>query len=180
MRTVEASKIKEKGTKGPGLAEHNLGEIVSNIRTQVQSFIDTQTEIKTEQREGKKWSALSLIRTRSYLSSMAIMAAIVAFFIVGSRLGIDRPALATISILVGLLTKAFAGVIGLIAFIPVVGPTIVTIITMPFFLTVNAIAYLVTFLAIRKGYTQNVIDSRILVVTLLTGIVIGFLIGRLI
>ena len=42
---------------------------------------------------------------------------------------------------------------------------------------VNAIAYLVTPVVVRRGYARDVIDSRVLVITLLFGIVIGFLLG---
>jgi hypothetical protein len=76
------------------------------------------------------------------------------------------------------LTKAFAGILAIIALMPIIGPAIVNVITMPFFLTVNAIAYLVTLVAVRRGYARDVVDSRVLVVTLLFGIVIGFLLGR--
>ena len=112
------------------------------------------------------------------LRGILIFVGIVIFFLIGSRLGIDRSALAVISVVVGLITKAFVGILAVVALIPVVGPAVVNVITMPFFLTVNAIAYLATLLAVRKGYARDVIDSRVLVITLLLGIVIGFLLGR--
>ena len=110
--------------------------------------------------------------------NIIIFTGIVLFFLIGSWLGIDKSALAVISVGLGVLTKAFAGILALVALVPVLGPAIVNIITMPFFLTVNAIAYLLTLVAVRNGYIKNLIDSRVLVITLLFGIVIGFLLGR--
>jgi hypothetical protein len=61
----------------------------------------------------------------------------------------------------------------------VVGPLIISIIALPFFLLVNGIAYLVTLVAIRKSHVRSAVESCNEVTALRVGIVIGYLLGRL-
>lgn len=44
----------------------------------------------------------------------------------------------------------------------------------------NALGYLVSFLAIRRGYSKDVLTYRGLTVALLVGVVIGYVLGKLI
>jgi hypothetical protein len=43
----------------------------------------------------------------------------------------------------------------------------------------NGLGYLVSYIAIRRGYTQDVITYRALTLALMLGIIIGFLLGNL-
>ena len=87
--------------------------------------------------------------------------------------------IAVVILVVGWLSQVFTAVLGVIALIPIVGPLIVSIVTLPFFLLVNGIAYVVTLVAVRKGHVRSAVESRILVTALLVGIVIGYVLGRL-
>lgn len=110
---------------------------------------------------------------------LLIWVSIVVFVCAGISLGWDEKVIATIVLIFGVMTNAFSGLVELIALIPTIGPMIVHVVTLPFFLLVNGVAYLVTFIALRKGYTKDVVSSRLLTVALLIGIVIGFILGKL-
>ena len=83
-------------------------------------------------------------------------------------------------IVVGLVTNAFAWLLGLIALVPVVGPLVVTALTTGFVLLLNAIGSIVSFVAVRRGYGKDVMTARGLTVAVLIGAIIGFVIGRLV
>jgi hypothetical protein len=100
--------------------------------------------------------------------------------VVASRIfKFDKSATALLILVFGYATHAFAGLIAIIGTIPVVGTYLVTILTLPFFLLVNGLAYLVTLIALRKGDAKAVMNSRILVSALLVGIIIGYFLGKL-
>ncbi len=79
-----------------------------------------------------------------------------------------------------LITSAFVGLLNVIGLIPLIGPIAAKILALPFFWLLNALGYFVSIVAIKKGYSKDVINYRILTVVLLVGIVIGFILGRLI
>ena len=95
-------------------------------------------------------------------------------------MGIDEKAVVFFTLLLGLFTQVFSGLGALIALIPWIGPFIIKVFTIPFFWTLNALGYFVSVLAIKKGYTKEVASSRVLTVALLTGIVIGYVLGHII
>lgn len=101
------------------------------------------------------------------------------FAVVARYLGVEGRIIAAVVLVVGWLSQVFAFLLALVALIPVVGPLVVSIITLPFFLLVNGITYLITLLVVRKGYVRSAVESRILVTVLLVGIVIGYVLGRL-
>lgn len=80
---------------------------------------------------------------------------------------------------VGLLSNAFAWLMGIIALVPVVGPIIVKVLSVGFIWLLNAVGYLVSFIAIRRGYSRDVLTYRGLTVAVIVGIVIGYAMGKL-
>jgi hypothetical protein len=50
---------------------------------------------------------------------------------------------------------------------------------MPFFWIVNGLGYFVSVIAIKKGYTKEMVRSRVLTLALLVGILIGYILGHL-
>jgi len=82
---------------------------------------------------------------------------------------------------VGVLLVFGSGVVawllGMIALVPFIGPLIVKVLTMSFIWLLNAIGYLVSYIAIKRGYSKDVITYRSLTITLLSGIVIGYILG---
>jgi len=100
--------------------------------------------------------------------------------IIALKMGIDEKAVVFFTLLLGLFTQVFSGLGALIALIPWIGPFIIKVFTIPFFWILNALGYFVSVLAIKKGYTKEVASSRVLTIALLTGIVIGYVLGHII
>jgi hypothetical protein len=83
-------------------------------------------------------------------------------------------------IVVGLLTNAFAWLVGIVGLLPIIGPLIVKVLSIGFIWLLNAVGYLVALVAIKRGYSKDVLSYRGVTIALIIGIVIGFIIGRLI
>lgn len=82
-------------------------------------------------------------------------------------------------ILAGLYTGLVTWLLGLISLVPVIGPIIVKILTMSFIWVLNAVGYFVSYVAIKRGYSKDVLTYRGLTVALIVGMVVGYVIGRL-
>jgi len=93
--------------------------------------------------------------------------------------GFDKKVTAVVIIGVGLLTQLFTEMLALIALVPLVGPIFVKIISIPIIILINGIGYIVTFFAFRKGYKMEVAKSKMITTTLLIGILIGYVVGKL-
>jgi len=96
----------------------------------------------------------------------------------GLHFNVDRSVIAGSVVVVGILSNAFAWLVGMIALVPIIGPLIVKILSIGFIWLLNAVGYLVAFVAIRRGYSKDVLTYRGLTIALIVGIVIGFIIGK--
>ncbi len=105
---------------------------------------------------------------------------IVTFVVIAIHLNINKSVIGGVVVIFGIISQAFVGLLNLIGLIPLIGPFAAKILALPFFWLLNAMGYFVSILAIKKGYTSEVVNYRILTVVFLTGIVIGFIIGKLI
>jgi hypothetical protein len=83
-------------------------------------------------------------------------------------------------VVVGLLTNAFAWLLGIIALVPLIGPLIAKVLSIGFVWLLNAVGYLVSYIAIKRGYSKDVLTYRGLTVAVIIGVVIGFVLGKLI
>jgi hypothetical protein len=92
---------------------------------------------------------------------------------------VDKAVVAGSVIVVGLLTNAFAWLVGIIALVPFIGPLIVKVLSIGFIWLLNAVGYLVALVAIKRGYSKDVLTYRGVTIALIVGIVIGFILGRL-
>ena len=102
------------------------------------------------------------------------------FVAVGLSLGLDKKAITFLAIVFGLISQAFIGLINIIALVPIVGPLIAKVLALPFYWILNALGYFVSVIAIKRGYSKEVVNYRILTVVFLVGIVVGFIVGKLI
>ncbi len=98
--------------------------------------------------------------------------------------GVDKILSTAIVALLGIFMEVarqvFSQVIFIIQSIPYIGPIVAKVIVWPFFITINAVAYLVTLTIIRiKGYKQ-VANARVLTAVFLIGILLGFILGRVV
>ncbi|MDT3708454.1 MAG: hypothetical protein ROZ09_16670 [Thiobacillus sp.] len=98
----------------------------------------------------------------------------------GLHFNVDHSALAAGVLLIGLVSHAFTWLLGIIALVPVIGPIVVKVLSIGFVWLLNAVGYLVAYVAIRRGYSKDVLTYRGLTIALIVGIVIGFVLGRLI
>jgi len=105
---------------------------------------------------------------------------IFAIFYIGIESRLDSRLLAAGIILFGLLTSAFSWLLGLISIVPLIGSPVVKVLGLPIVWLLNALGYVVSFVAIRRGYSQDVMTYRGLTVALIIGIIIGYVLGRLI
>jgi len=111
--------------------------------------------------------------------AICVLLILVLFVLIAQRIGLDKKVIVVTVLFFGYVTQLFAILVALIAAIPIIGPPIASIISLPFFFIVNAIAYIVTFFSLRKGHAKDVLSSRVLVTTLLVGIIIGHALGKL-
>lgn len=93
---------------------------------------------------------------------------------------VDKSVIAGGVVAVGLVSNAFAWLLGIIALVPVIGPLIVKALSIGFIWLLNAVGYLVSFIAIKRGYSKDVLTYRGLTVAVIIGIIIGFIIGKLV
>jgi len=93
---------------------------------------------------------------------------------------LDVRAITIITLLLGFITNVFVGLTTLVGLVPIIGPLIVKVFTIPFFWLLNGIGYFTSAYAIKKGYGRDIMSHRLITITLLTGIVLGYILGHLI
>jgi len=116
----------------------------------------------------------------TYRRTLIGLAVVVAFVAIGLIMGWDGTMVAAIATLVGILTQAFAGLLGLLALIPWLGPLLVKALSIPLVWLVNGAGYFLSAVLAGRGHGRSVVQSRVLTVVLIIGIVIGFILGKLI
>ena len=116
----------------------------------------------------------------SFRKIFIIWIVLVIFVVTGLAFGLDKKVVTFIAIVFGLASQAFIGLINLIALIPLIGPLIAKVIALPIYWILNALGYFVSLVAIKKGYSKDVINYRVLTIVFLIGVTVGFIIGQLI
>lgn len=123
-------------------------------------------------------------RVKDFLDSnrkpILFIVATVVFVILGLHLHLDKKLMAGLVVLVGILSNAFAGIVALLGLVPFLGPLLIKVLSIPFFWLLNALGYFVSIFFVRKGYGTQVVNSRVLTIVLLVGVVIGYILGKLI
>lgn len=117
----------------------------------------------------KHWRTMTLI--------VVLIASIVG---VGIYYQLDELAVAGFALVVAVATGAFAWIVGVIGLVPIIGPLVIKILSIPLVWLINGIGYLISFVAIKRGYSKDVLTYRGLTITLIVGIVIGFVLSHLI
>ncbi len=106
--------------------------------------------------------------------------AIAALIWLGFNYNVDKRAVAGGVVLVGLVSNAFAWLLALLGAIPLIGPLLVKILAIPVIWLINAVGYLISYIAIRRGYSKDVLTYRGLTFALIIGIIIGYILGKLV
>ena len=116
----------------------------------------------------------------SYRKKIVIWMIAGCLIFAASYYGIDKKLIVFTAFIIGVFTEIFAGIGILIAAIPVIGPMIIKIVSIPIFWILNALGTLVSGIAIKKGYATELAKGRIMTLALLIGMIIGYIIGNLI
>ncbi len=123
-------------------------------------------------------------KIRQFISNYRVAILAWLFIIVlveaGIYYGLDKMMVASAVLLIGVLGQAFAALIAWIGLVPVVGPVVAHVLSLPFIWLINSVGYLVSIIAIRRGYSKDVLNYRIVTIALLFGITFGFVLGKLI
>lgn len=114
----------------------------------------------------------------TYRTALAAWLLIVVLIQVGLMSGIDNSILALLALMVGFAGEAFTALLTWIGLIPVIGPIAAKALSLPFLWLLNGVGYLATIVAIKRGYPKEVLNYRVLTITLLVGITIGYIIGK--
>ena len=111
-----------------------------------------------------------------------ILVWILVIVMIGGALyfGIDKKIVLFITIVMGVFTQLFAGLGVLVGMIPWVRPLIIKVVSIPIFWVLNAMGYVVSGVAIKKGYATELAKSRIVTLSLLIGVILGYILGHLI
>ncbi|ACF13760.1 hypothetical protein Ctha_1297 [Chloroherpeton thalassium ATCC 35110] len=112
---------------------------------------------------------------------MMLLAWVVILIIieVGIYFNLDKFIIGNVVFLFGLLSYAFTGLLSLFGYVPFVGPLIVKALGFPFVWLLNGVGYLVSLVAIRRGYSKDVLTYRGFTIALIIGITIGYAIGKI-
>ncbi|MCH8287715.1 MAG: hypothetical protein IID12_01235 [Candidatus Marinimicrobia bacterium] len=116
----------------------------------------------------------------AFRKTIIVWTLLIIFVIAGVYFGVPKKIIGGGIIAVGWVTGAFAGLMIMIGLVPLVGPIIVSVLSLPVIWLLNGLGYFVSIIAIKKGYSKEVVNSRILTAVLIVGIVIGYVISKLI
>ena len=101
-------------------------------------------------------------------------------FSYGKQYGINERIIILATLVLGVFTQIFTGITTLIAMIPIFGPFILKVVSIPIFYFLNALGWVVSAIAIKKGYVNELSRSRTVTFALLVGIIIGYILGNII
>ena len=93
--------------------------------------------------------------------------------------GWHAKAVTTGVVLLAAASHVFAWILGIITLVPIIGPLLVKVLSLSIIWLLNAVGYLVSYVAIKRGYSKDVITYRAVTIALITGIVIGFILASL-
>jgi hypothetical protein len=112
----------------------------------------------------------------------ALVAWVVILWVVamGIHYSWDRSLITAAVILVGTVGQAFAALGVWVGLVPVVGPLIVHFLALPIIWLLNGLGYIVSVIAIKRGYTKDIVATRAMTVMLLIGLTVGYILGKII
>ena len=98
----------------------------------------------------------------------------------GIYLHIDKGIITVIVMVFGIVGNAYAGLAALISIIPIIGPLIVKVLSLPLFWLLNSTGYFVSAVAIKRGHKKEILNYRVITIIFLIGFAVGFIIAKLI
>lgn len=136
------------------------------------------------EQEDSEWSELPRKHSKkpfwqNYKFLFLAWAIIIGIIEAGLYFNLDKFVIGNIVFLFGLLSYAFTGLISVLGLIPFAGPFIIKVLGIPFVWILNGIGYLVSLVAIRRGYSKDVLTYRGYTIAVIIGITIGYIIGKI-
>lgn len=160
--TLLASEAVDGGLKGKCEAVENVWLLTKSLKNSV-----FDEKVISAPRRGK-WK---------------VMLPVLALLTLGAWLAyqydIDTTMVASGAVLLGFYTGLITWLLGVITLVPIIGPILVKILTMSFIWLLNAVGYIVAYVAIKRGYSKDVLTYRGLTIALIVGLIIGYVLGSL-
>ena len=116
---------------------------------------------------------------KQYKFHLVLWLFIAGAIVLSLQYGIDQKIVVLSTVILGVFTQVFAGLGALIAMVPIIGPFLVKIVTIPFFWLMNGVGYFSSAYAIKKGKQRELLKHRLINIVLLIGIIIGYILGHL-
>jgi uncharacterized membrane protein len=113
---------------------------------------------------------------KKHIMAVALMLSVLTL---GFLLRLDKTIVTAFAALVGLATSAFSSLTALIVLIPWAGPLIVKALSLPIIWLMNGAGYFTAIFLAKRGHGKAVVDSRLITIVLIVGIIIGFIIGKI-
>jgi hypothetical protein len=120
------------------------------------------------------------VSLKNWKVMVPLLALLVGMIWLGFHFNVDDRIIVGSALLFGVVSSLFAWIVGVLGLVPIIGPLIVKVLAIPLIWLLNAIGYLLSFIAIKRGYSKDVLTYRGLTIALIVGIIIGFIIGHLI
>lgn len=116
---------------------------------------------------------------RNYEYAIIAWVIIIWLVVMAIYYSLDRQIIGAIVLLVGIIGQAFAALGVWVGLVPVVGPLVVKILSLPFIWLLNGVGYIVSYVAIHRGFKKEVLNTRVMTIMLLIGIAVGYILGKL-
>ena len=112
---------------------------------------------------------------RVMLPALLLILALIYF---GYQYKIDTKVIAGGTVVIGLVSGVFAWLVGVIGLVPFIGPILVKVLSIGFIWLLNAVGYVISYIAIKRGYSQDVLTYRGLTIALIVGIIMGYILAQ--
>jgi len=126
----------------------------------------------------QKESLFDRFSLKDWRVMMPAILLILLLVFIAQHYGVDTKVIAGSTFVLGVVSGVFAWLVGVIGLIPILGPVIVKVLSIGFIWLLNALGYVVSYVAIKRGYSQDVLTYRGLTVALIIGIVIGYILAQ--
>jgi hypothetical protein len=98
----------------------------------------------------------------------------------GIYLHVDKGILTVFVLVLGIIGNAFAGLAAVVSMVPIIGPLLIKVFSLPIFWLFNSTGMFVSAIAIKRGYKKEVLNFKIMTTIFLIGFAIGFIIAKLV
>jgi thiopurine S-methyltransferase len=154
-------------------------EVVGGLKGQCAAIENVWLLKQAPQKHVFDEKAINLIQRGRWKMMLPVLILLAIFGWAANQYNWDAKLTAGGAVLVGFYTGLVSWILGIIALVPIIGPILVKILTMSFIWLLNAIGYAVSFVAIKRGYSKDVLTYRGITIALIVGLVIGYVLGSL-